>query len=99
MGNAFYGLVAPLYNREYWEILDQALEMAIDDGNGTLLLRLSDIYESRNDDGTYSDNSAEAIYAVNCIDDPYSITADEVPDEIAAFEESSPTFGAVFAWG
>ncbi len=99
VGNAFYGLVAPLYNREYWEILDQALEMAIDDGNGTLLLRLSDIYESRNDDGTYSDNSAEAIYAVNCIDDPYSITADEVPDEIAAFEESSPTFGAVFAWG
>ena len=61
VGNAFYGLVAPLYNREYWTILDQALEMALDDGNGTLLLRLSDVYESRNDDGTYSDNSAEAI--------------------------------------
>ena len=98
VGNAFYGLVAPLYNREYWSILDQALEMALD-GDGTLLLRLSDAYESRNDDGTYSDNSAEAILSINCLDDPYSITADEVPDQIPAFEEASPTFGAVFAWG
>jgi pimeloyl-ACP methyl ester carboxylesterase len=99
VGNAFYGLVAPLYNREYWSILDQALGSAIDDGDGTLLLRLSDLYESRNDDGTYSDNSAEAILAINCLDDPYSITADEVPDQIPAFEEASPTFGDVFAWG
>ena len=98
VGNAFYGLVAPLYNREYWSILDQALEMALD-GDGTLLLRLSDVYESRNDDGTYSDNSAEAILAINCLDDPYSVTADEVPDQIPAFEEASPTFGDVFAWG
>ncbi len=99
MGNAFYGLVAPLYNRDFWAILDEALEMALDDGDGTLLLRLSDFYESRNDDGTYSDNSAEAILAINCLDDPYSITADQVPDQIPAFEEASPTFGDVFAWG
>ena len=99
VGNAFYGLVAPLYNRDYWAVLDQALEMALDDGDGTLLLRLSDSYESRNDDGTYSDNSAEAILAINCLDDPYSITADQVPDQIPAFEEASPTFGDVFAWG
>ena len=99
VGNAFYGLVTPLYNREYWPILDQALEMALDDGDGTLLLQLSDAYESRNDDGTYSDNSAEAILAINCLDDPYSITADQVPDQIPAFEEASPTFGDVFAWG
>jgi pimeloyl-ACP methyl ester carboxylesterase len=99
VGNAFYGLVAPLYNREYWSILDQALSSALDDDDGTLLLRLSDLYESRNDDGTYGDNSAEAILAINCLDDPYSITADEVPDQVPAFEEASPTFGDVFAWG
>ena len=98
VGNAFYGLVAPLYNRDYWSILDQALQMALD-GDGSLLLRLSDLYESRNDDGTYSDNSAEAILAINCLDDPYSITADQVPDQLPAFEQESPTFGDVFAWG
>jgi pimeloyl-ACP methyl ester carboxylesterase len=98
VGNAFYGLVAPLYNRDYWSVLDQALGMALS-GDGTLLLRLSDLYESRNDDGTYSDNSAEAILAINCLDDPYSVTADQVPDQIPAFEQASPTFGDVFAWG
>jgi pimeloyl-ACP methyl ester carboxylesterase len=98
VGNAFYGLVAPLYNKDYWTILDQALKMALD-GDGTLLLKLSDVYESRNDDGTYSDNSAEAILAINCLDDPYSITADQVPAQLPAFEKESPTFGDVFAWG
>ena len=98
VGNAFYGLVAPLYNRDYWSILDQALQLALDD-DGALLLRLSDLYESRNDDGGYDDNSAEAIYAINCLDDPYSITADEVPAQLADFQKASPTFGAVFAWG
>jgi len=98
VGNAFYGLVAPLYNRDYWSILDQALELGLE-GDGTLLLRLSDLYESREDDGSYSDNSAEAILAINCLDDPYSVTADQVPAEIPAFEKASPTFGEVFAWG
>ena len=98
VGNAFYGLVAPLYNREYWSILDQALQLALD-GDGILLLRLSDLYESRNDEGGYDDNSAEAIYAINCLDDPYAITADQVPAQLPDFEEASPTFGDVFAWG
>jgi pimeloyl-ACP methyl ester carboxylesterase len=98
VGNAFYGLVAPLYNRDYWSVLDQALQLALD-GDGVLLLKLSDLYESRNDDGGYDDNSAEAIYAINCLDDPYSITADQVPAQLSDFEEASPTFGDVFAWG
>jgi pimeloyl-ACP methyl ester carboxylesterase len=98
VGNAFYGLVTPLYSRDYWSILDRALQTALG-GDGSLLLKLSDVYESRNDDGTYSDNSAEAILAINCLDDPYSITADQVPAQIPAFEQESPTFGDVFAWG
>ncbi len=98
VGNAFYGLVAPLYNKDYWSILDQALQLALD-GDGTLLLRLSDLYESRGADGSYDDNSAEAILAINCLDDPYSITADQVPAQLADFEAASPTFGDVFAWG
>jgi len=98
VGNAFYGIVAPLYNRDYWSILSQGLQTAFD-GDGTLLLRLADLYASRDEDGSYSDNSAEAIYAINCIDDPYSIPPEDVPAQIPDFEESSPTFGRVFAWG
>ena len=98
IGNAFYGIVAPLYNRDYWFLLSQALTEAFD-GNGTTLMQLSDLYASRGSDGSYTDNSAEAIYAINCLDDPYFITPAEVPAQIPAFEKASPTFGDVFAWG
>jgi pimeloyl-ACP methyl ester carboxylesterase len=97
VGNAFYGIVAPLYNRENWTLLDQGLSQALD-GNGSTLLLLSDFYASRDGD-TYEDNSAEAILAINCLDDPYAIDPSQVPAQYADFERVSPTFGRVFAWG
>jgi pimeloyl-ACP methyl ester carboxylesterase len=97
VGNAYYGIVAPLYTREYWYVLSAALKQAFD-GNGATLLQLSDLYSSRGADG-YTDNSAEAIYAISCLDDPYAITGDQVAANLAAFEKSSPTFGDTFAWG
>jgi pimeloyl-ACP methyl ester carboxylesterase len=96
VGNAFYGIVAPLYNRDYWVILSTALTSALD-GRGTALLELSDLYTARGDDG-YRDNSMEAISAINCLDDPSSVPFAKVPAEFADFEEASPTFGKVFAW-
>ncbi|GAA4671399.1 alpha/beta hydrolase [Nocardioides nanhaiensis] len=96
-GLAFYGIITPLYNRDYWELLTQGLQMALD-GDGTMLLFLSDAYASREPSG-YADNSAEAILAINCLDDPYSIPPEQVPGQYAAFEEASPTFGRIFAWG
>jgi pimeloyl-ACP methyl ester carboxylesterase len=97
VGNAFYGLVAPLYNRDYWPLLSTALSSALK-GNGAGLMQMSDLYSSRSSEG-YEDNSMEAIYAINCLDDPTSIPVDEVPDQYEDFEEASPTFGRVFAWG
>ncbi|MBA3782631.1 MAG: alpha/beta fold hydrolase [Nocardioides sp.] len=97
VGNAFYGIVAPLYNRDYWFLLSAALRAA-QGGDGAALMELADLYSSRGSDG-YADNSSEAIYAINCLDDPYAIPASEVPGQYAAFEAASPTFGRVFAWG
>jgi pimeloyl-ACP methyl ester carboxylesterase len=98
VGNAFYGIILPLYNRDYWVYLDDALEAGLK-GDGSQLLRFSDLYTSRESDGAYSDNSAEAIYAINCLDDPSSIPPADVPAQFAAFQKESPTFGRVFAWG
>ncbi|MCW2813777.1 MAG: transporter, partial [Nocardioides sp.] len=98
IGNAFYGLVTPLYSRDSWSFLDQGLQEALA-GQGDTLLLLSDLYGSREAGGTYSDNSLEAILAINCLDDPTTIEPSEVPAEIPAFKEASPTFGEVFAWG
>ncbi|WP_137294998.1 alpha/beta hydrolase [Nocardioides dongxiaopingii] len=98
IGNAFYGVAYPLYSRESWFLLDQGLQEALD-GDGTTLLALSDLYGSRNASGGYDDNSLEAFYAINCLDDPTSASAEEIPAEYPAFDAASPTFGRFFAWG
>ncbi len=97
VGNAFLGIILPLYNREYWPYLDQALSDALD-GDATFLLLLAELYVSKQD-GEYTDNSAEAIYAINCLDDPAHIEVGEVPSYYARFMKASPSFGRVFAWG
>jgi pimeloyl-ACP methyl ester carboxylesterase len=97
VGNAFYGVVLPLYDRDYWPVLSQALAAALE-GHGDLLLRLSDLYSSRSATG-YTDNSIEANYAINCLDDPWAVTPEQVPAAYPDFERASPTFGRVFAWG
>ncbi len=96
VGNAFYGVAAPLYNRDYWTILSSALKSGMN-GDGTLLLQLSDLYSSRGPDG-YTDNSTEANYAINCIDDPSSTPPDQIPALLPEFEEVAPTLGDIFAW-
>ncbi len=98
VGNAFYGVITPLYNRDYWFLLSTALASALE-GKGSALMSLADAYASRNADGTYADNSIEANYAINCLDDPTSVPFAKVPSLFAEFEEASPTFGRIFAWG
>ena len=99
VGNAFYGIVAPLYNKDYWDtFLTPGLKDAFE-GDGTTLLMLSDFYSSRGPDGTYENNSSEAIYAINCLDDSTFLPLRKVPGQFADFEKASPTFGRVFAWG
>lgn len=96
IGNAFYGIVAPLYNRDYWFILSAALGSALD-GQGQALLELADLYSSRGAEG-YTDNSTEANVTINCVDDPSSVPFGKVREAYPAYEEASPTFGRIFAW-
>jgi pimeloyl-ACP methyl ester carboxylesterase len=96
-GTAVLGIWAPLYNKDYWGLLDSALKSAFA-GSGAALLSLSDAYTSRGPSG-YVDNSLEALYAVNCLDHDDSITSLQVPRYIPRFEKASPTFGAIFAFG
>jgi pimeloyl-ACP methyl ester carboxylesterase len=97
VGNAVYGIVMPLYSRSLWSVLDRALQAGLE-GDGTLLLQVADLYNSRGAHG-YTDNSVEANYAIDCLDDPAAISADQVPAAVPDFEAASPTFGRIFAWG
>ncbi len=97
VGNAVLGVWAPLYNEDYWDILDTALRSAFG-GDGAPLLSLSDAYVSRGSDG-FLNNSLEALYAVNCLDHDDSIPSSEVEQYLPRFLEASPTFGRIFAYG
>lgn len=97
-GLAMLGVWMPLYLKEFWETLTSALEQAIDKGKGDRLLALADQYTSRGPK-SYNDNSLEALYAVNCLDHGDSIPSSQVPEDFAAFEKVSPTFGRSFAYG
>ncbi|HEY9563523.1 MAG TPA: alpha/beta hydrolase [Nocardioides sp.] len=96
-GTAFYGIALPLYSKDYWILLDDALERALA-GDGTKLLELADYYSSRGANG-YEDNSMEAIWAINCLDDPSSTPLSKIPGRIKTYQQVSPTFGEFFAWG
>jgi pimeloyl-ACP methyl ester carboxylesterase len=95
-GNAVLGIWAPLYSESNWGYLDSSLKAAFA-GDGSPLLSLSDLYVSRGANG-YTDNSLEALYAVNCLDHDDYISSDQVPQHFAEFEKASPTFGRSFAF-
>ncbi|MEO9322747.1 alpha/beta hydrolase [Nocardioides sp. C4-1] len=95
-GNAFYALAAPLYSEQRWPELDRAIGDALD-GDGTSMMQLFDGYWSRGPSG-YTDNVAEAISAINCLDDPSFVEPADIPATYPEFDAASPTFGRVFAW-
>jgi pimeloyl-ACP methyl ester carboxylesterase len=97
VGDAYYGISAALYNREYWIILSAALRSALN-GDGSVLMQLADAYADRNADGTFNSNLLEAFTDITCLDAPYSIPYAKVPGQFAAFDRASPVFGRTFAW-
>lgn len=92
------GVIAAMYDEGAWPRLRQALTQAIEDGDGSGLLTLSDSYYERDPDGTYS-NLMAANAAVNCLDLPAAADSpDQVEKSLTSFEEASPVFGRGLAW-
>lgn len=94
---AFFGIALPLYDEAGWPALNVALERAFD-GDGSVLLGLSDQYFQRTSSG-YANNQFEAQTVVNCLDSRSEATPEEVEAAVGDFERASPTFGEIFAWG
>lgn len=96
---AVLGVAVTLYDSEFgWPLLRQALTDALD-GNGDTLLLLSDIYTDRSEDGTYTSNGNEVIYAVNCLDDGPPGTRADAESNADEFTDESPRFGPFLAYG
>ncbi|MFF5154883.1 alpha/beta hydrolase [Streptomyces sp. NPDC000348] len=91
------GIAQALYSKELWAFLTDGLEQAYD-GDGTILMALSDSMNGRSENGEYS-NIIPANVAVNCADDRPRYTAEDVERRLPAFRAASEVFGEYLAWG
>ncbi|MEU6123070.1 alpha/beta hydrolase [Streptomyces sp. NPDC047123] len=91
------GIAQSLYSKDFWPYLTQGLEEAYD-GDGKILMSLSDSMNGRNEDGEYS-NIQSANVSINCADDKARYTPQYVDEKLPAFREASPLFGDYLAWG
>jgi len=96
-GEAFYGVALPLYDRSDWPDLASALQRA-SHGDGSLLLRFSDLYTTRNADGIYS-NEEEANTAINCLDEAWPKDPAVLRNDAAEAMTLAPEFGVADLYG
>ncbi|MFD3584757.1 alpha/beta hydrolase [Streptomyces sp. NPDC058683] len=91
------GIAQSLYSKDFWEYLTEGLEEAYD-GDGKILMLLSDSMNGRSQNGEYSNITAANI-AINCADEKPRYSADYVQQRVPAFRAASPLFGDYLAWG
>ena len=67
-GLAVTAMIGAMYNTQWWPELTNAYSDATRRNDGTAMLEIADLMNSRNPDGTYADNSTDAINAINNLD-------------------------------
>ena len=95
----FTGVVGGLYDVSYgWPDLRSSLADALK-GDYRSLATSADYYITRDDKGHFTDNSNEAIAAVNCLDRPDRATVAQTEKLAQAWSKQAPVFGTSLAWG
>ncbi|MEU3731898.1 alpha/beta fold hydrolase [Streptomyces sp. NPDC033538] len=90
------GIAQSLYSKDFWEYLTEGLEQAYD-GDGRVLMVLSDALNGRNENGQYS-NITAANVAINCADDKPRYDPAYVQRRLPEFRDASALFGDYLAW-
>ncbi|MFI6318134.1 alpha/beta hydrolase [Nonomuraea sp. NPDC050556] len=91
------GVLTPLYDHAAWPVLRQALANGFK-GDGTILLRIADIYFERDPDGSFS-NQNDANTAINCLDRSYPASPEAYARKVAKAVKKAPHFGPYVAGG
>ena len=76
--DAVTGTIQALYLSDFWPILSRGLS-GLANGDGTVLLRLADLYNDRGQDGRYG-NGIEAFIVISCVDE------ERIPDRAGQAE-------------
>lgn len=88
----------PLYDEASWPALSQMLA-ELGAGDATMALQFADSYNSRNDDGSYADQSMAVYTAATCLDSTFTGGLDSTRATLAAIEAAAPTVGKYVAYG
>ncbi|MFF3335070.1 alpha/beta hydrolase [Streptomyces sp. NPDC002888] len=91
------GIAQSLYSKEFWQYLTEGLEQAYD-GDGTILMLLSDSLNGRSENGEYSNITAAGV-SINCADDKPRYSTGYVQEKLPDFRAASALFGDYLAWG
>ncbi len=91
-------IIFPLYDRSSWTYLSRMFT-AVMKGSAAFAFQLADAYNSRNADGTYSDNSTEAFTAINCLDYTYNADPTVMRQQAAELAKAAPVIGPYLSYG
>ena len=99
VGLAVYGILMPLYNRDYWILLSQGLQV----GLRRRRLGAASARRPRTPRGTptagYTDNPWRRSPRSAASTTRRGSSPRRCPARSPEFEEASPTFGRIYAWG
>jgi len=91
-------IIYPLYDATAWSYLS-SMFASVMKGEASVAFTLADGYNSRNSDGTYSDNSTEAFTAINCLDYGYDANPAAMRAQAAELAVAAPVIGPYMAYG
>lgn len=95
-GLAWYAVLGALYSESYWPILAAALAQA-KEGDGSLMLAISDPFRGRKPNGSYS-NQQDAYTANVCLDYPAPTDVETYTGWARQLAEPAPHFAQMIAY-
>ncbi len=91
-------IIYPLYDANGWSYLS-SMFASVMKGDARTAFVLADAYNSRNEDGSYGDNSTEAFMAINCLDYTYDADPATMRAQAAQLAAAAPVIGQYMAYG
>jgi pimeloyl-ACP methyl ester carboxylesterase len=86
-------IILPLYNKGNWTYLNDLFSQVMQ-GDADYAFQLADNYFGRSAKGKYTDNSAEAFIAVNCLDyENPPVTNESLRTDAARLKQAAPILG------
>lgn len=87
-----------MYNTQYRTVLSNVIAQ-VKKGDAGSAFSVLDLFNSRSADGSYSDNSTEAFYAVMCLDYPRRTSPAEIEEDQRRYLASGARLAPFFADG